>query len=68
VTEYIYTDGIMAVRDNNGEIVNIREEQIEEYFSEGSKEEIKKSINHMLEKIAKIGRYEDDITIMGIEF
>lgn len=65
---YIYTDGIMAVRDNNGEIVNIREEKIEEYFSEGSKEEIKKSINHMLEKIAKIGRYEDDITIMGIEF
>ncbi len=65
---YIYTDGIMAVRDCSGEIINIMEESIEEYFKEVSKQEIEKSINHMLEKIAKIGRYEDDITIMGIEF
>ena len=58
----------MAVRSSSGEIINILEEQIEEYFGEVSKQEINKSINNMLEKIAKIGKYEDDITIMGIEF
>ena len=65
---YMYTDGIMAVRNCEGEIVNIEEEEIKKYFKESLKETGEKSIEYVLGRILDKGNYEDDITVIDIEF
>lgn len=67
---YMYTDGIMAVRTKK-EIQNIKEETIIEIIEKTENMSIKKSIEYLIHEIKsknKNGIYEDDITVIGVEF
>ena len=67
---YMYTDGIMAVRTKK-EIQNIKEETIIEIIEKTENMSIKKSIENLIYEIKsknKNGIYEDDITVIGVEF
>lgn len=68
---YIYTDGIMAVRNSKNEIENIDDNTIKKIIEKSKNMSLKKSIEYLLEEISKVhnnGVYEDDITIIGIKF
>lgn len=67
---YMYTDGIMAVRTKE-EIQNIKEESILAIMEKTKEMSIKKSIENLIYEIKaknKNGIYEDDITVIGVEF
>ncbi len=68
---YLYTDGIMALRDSKGNIENVQEEAIVNIVGKTKDMKVKKSIEFLIDEIKKEygnGEYEDDITVIGVEF
>jgi phosphoserine phosphatase RsbU/P len=68
---YLYTDGIMALRDSKGDIENVQEEVILNITGKTKEMKVKKSIEFLIDEIKKEygnGEYEDDITVIGVEF
>lgn len=68
---YLYTDGIMALRNSKGEIENVIEEDIADITGKTKEMGMKKSIEFLIDEIKKKysnGEYEDDITVIGLEF
>lgn len=68
---YLYTDGIISLRDMEGEIRNVQEEDILKIIGKTKEMKIKKSIEFLMDEIKKEygnGEYEDDITVIGVEF